>query len=270
MPASLGASAILHPSRKILDRWPTKPFESVDLDGAGIRLKAWRFHASGAARGTVVYLHGVGDNRESSIGIADHFVGRGFDVVAYDSRAHGESEGQACTYGYYEKQDLKKVLDRIEHGPLVLVGTSLGGAVALQEAATDERIAAVVAVAPFSDLRTAVSERAPFFASKSNVSDALRIAETQGHFIVDDVSPMTAAGRVAAPTLIVHGDHDSETPHAHSLRIFAALREPKKLILVPNRGHHDCLTADVWRDIDAWIESSLSGCARSDIRRGSR
>ena len=45
--------------------------------------------------------------------MADHFLARGFDVVAYDSRAHGESEGDVCTYGFYEKEDLRRVLDRV-------------------------------------------------------------------------------------------------------------------------------------------------------------
>lgn len=257
MPPSWGAAAILHPSRRLVEQRPNRSFETLDLEGTNVRLKGWRFRGDGPKRGTVVYLHGVADNRGSSIGIADHFAARGFDVVAYDSRAHGESQGEACTYGYYEKQDLARVIDRIDSAPVVLLGTSLGAAVALQEAAGDRRIAAVIAVASFSDLRTTVSERAPFFASRGNVTNALRIAEDQGHFRVDEVSPMAAATRIAAPVLVIHGDHDTETPHAHSLRIFAALKEPKKLIVVPNRGHHDCLTAEVWRDVDTWLDSAL-------------
>src|SRR5205807_320551 len=104
-------------------------------EGAGVRLKGWWFHAAGRARGTVVYLHGVADNRGSGLGIADHFLARGFDVGAYDSRAHGESEGLACTYGYYEKRDLSRVLELVEIQPIIVLGTSLGAAVAIQTAA---------------------------------------------------------------------------------------------------------------------------------------
>jgi pimeloyl-ACP methyl ester carboxylesterase len=71
---------------------------------------------------------------------------------------------------YYEKVDLSRVLDEISGpGPILLLGTSLGAAVALQTAAEDNRVAVVVAVATFSDLRTVASERAPFFASKGNI-----------------------------------------------------------------------------------------------------
>jgi alpha-beta hydrolase superfamily lysophospholipase len=257
MPPSWGANALLHPSRRPANRQPTRPFEAVTFEGAGVKLKGWWFHAP-APRGTVVFLHGVADNRGSSIGIADHFVARGFDVLAYDSRAHGESEGDVCTYGYYEKQDLRRVVDRVVTRPVVLIGFSMGAAVALQEAAEDGRLGAIVAVSPFSDLRTAASERAPFFASKGNLADAFKLAEDAGKFRVDDVSPMAAAAHVTAPTLIIHGDHDDETPPAHALRVFAALHEPKRLIMVAGATHQHVLDAAVWREIDGWLDTTLA------------
>jgi hypothetical protein len=52
----------------------------------------------------------------SAVGVIQRFVPRGFDVVAYDSRAHGESDGDACTYGFFEKQDLRRVLDTVRPG----------------------------------------------------------------------------------------------------------------------------------------------------------
>ena len=137
-----------------------------------MKLKGWWFHAP-EKRGTVVFLHGLRDNRGSAVGIAAHFVPRGFEVIAYDSRAHGESDGDACTYGFYEKQDLGRVLDRVTVNPIVVMGVSMGAAVALQAAAQDRRIAAVVAVSSFSDLRTAAAERAPFFATTGSLARAL-------------------------------------------------------------------------------------------------
>jgi pimeloyl-ACP methyl ester carboxylesterase len=188
--------------------------------------------------------------------MAEHFVPRGFDVVAYDSRAHGESEGEACTYGYYERVDLIRVLDKVS-GPVVVMGTSLGAAVALQAAAEDNRIAAVVSVATFSDLRTVASERAPFFASKGNIESALRIAEDVGKFRVDEVSPVSAATRIGIPVLVIHGGDDKETPPSHSMRVHGALHGPKALILVPHAGHNNAINVDTWKAIDEWIEKWL-------------
>jgi alpha-beta hydrolase superfamily lysophospholipase len=123
-----------------------------------VQLKGWRGPAPPPGRGTIVYLHGIADNRVSASGVVEGFTTQGFDVLAYDSRAHGESGGEVCTYGFFEKHDLRRVLDTVESGPIVLLGTSLGAAVALQEAASDRRDTAIVAAETFSDLR-AVSRR---------------------------------------------------------------------------------------------------------------
>lgn len=258
MPPSWGAGALLHPGKTIATDRSSRQHETLWFSGSGVRLKGWWFKAREPRRGTIVYLHGAADNRGSSTSIAEHLVPRGFDVIAYDSRAHGESEGDACTYGYYEKMDLSRVLDAISgQGPILLLGTSLGAAVALQTAAEDHRVAVVVAVATFSDLRTVASERAPFFASKGNIDSALAIAEGLGKFKVDDVSPVLAAARIGIPVLVIHGEDDKETPPAHSVRVYGALHGPKQLLLVPGAGHNDSINGKTWIAIDAWIDRWL-------------
>jgi uncharacterized protein len=255
MPPSWAAAALLHPYRSPVRVRPAGPVEELDLDGDGVKLRAWWFRAVGQKRGTVLYLHGVADNRGSSVGVADHLVHRGLDVLAYDSRAHGESTGDACTYGFHEKRDLARVLDRVEAKPIVVIGSSLGAAVALQAAAIDDRIAGVVAVATFSDLRTVAAERAPFFASWRNIEDAFRIAEREASFKVDDVNPQLAAASVRVPVFVIHGANDRETPPDHSRRVHAALRASAKLAIVPGAGHNDALTAAMWQEIDSWLDA---------------
>jgi len=258
MPPSWGAGALLHPGKRAAAERPRPSHETLWFDGSGVRLKAWRFKTTAPRRGTVVYLHGVASNRGFGAGLAEHFGPRGFDVVAYDSRANGESEGEACTYGYYEKADLSRVLDQLpDAGPIVLLGTSMGAAVALQAAAEDKRVSAVVAVATFSDLRTAASERVPFFASKGNIDDAFRMAEQQAKFKADDVSPVTAAARITIPVLVIHGASDNETPPSHSVRVYDALHGPKQLLLVPNAGHNNSINANTWITIDGWLDKWL-------------
>jgi pimeloyl-ACP methyl ester carboxylesterase len=258
---SAGAGGLLHPGRRRVDRPPPPTCEEATLAGEGVSLKGWRCRASTTRRGTVVYLHGVADNRTSAAGIVERFGGRGFDVVAYDSRAHGESEGEACTYGFFEKQDLHRVLDTIGPGPIVLVGTSLGAAVALQEAARDPRVTAVVAAETFSDLRTVATERAPWFFTSGIIARAFRLAEQQGRFQVDDVSPVVAAGEIRIPVLLVHGAADTDTPPSHSQRVLAALAGPKQLILVAGARHNEALR-DSWGDVERWLGETLSPPSR--------
>jgi len=266
---ALGAGGLLHPARHATTLAPPEHCVAgdfagagefagaADFAGAGVALKGWRCTAAAPARGTIVYLHGIADNRGSAAGPIQRFVARGFDVIAYDSRAHGDSEGAACTYGYFEKQDLHRVIDTLAPGSVVLFGTSLGAAVALQEAADDPRVSAVVAVETFSDLRTVATERAPRFFTAGVIERAFEVAGAEGHFRVDDVQPQQAARRITAPVLVVHGADDRETPPAHSQRVYAALTGPKRLILVPGAGHNGSLRSEVWTQIEQWIDEAL-------------
>lgn len=232
---------------------PSLPAETVEIAGEGVALKGWLFRAVGERRGTIVYLHGVADNRASVKGVAQRYVPRGYAVLAYDSRAHGDSTGDACTYGYYEKYDLTKAIDFLKAPAVSVIGVSLGAAVAIQAAVDDPRVTSVVGISTFSDLRTVASERAPFFASSGNIRDALALAETKGHFVVDEVSPVKAAARLSIPVLLIHGAEDHETPPAHSERVFKALAGPKRLILLPKTGHGVGLDEPTWKIIDDWV-----------------
>jgi pimeloyl-ACP methyl ester carboxylesterase len=224
-----------------------------------VALRGWVCVPAGPSRGPIVFRHGIADHRDSAAGVIARFRPRGFRVVAYDSRAHGESGGDACTYGFYEKEDLRRVIDTLPPAPVVLIGTSLGAAVALQEAAADARVSAIVAAETFSDLRTVATERAPLVFTRTAIERAFRLAESQAHFRVDDVSPQRAAGRIAVPVLLIHGAADTDTPPAHSERVRAALKGPSQLILVPGAHHNESLSGrEIWTIIESWIDRSRS------------
>jgi pimeloyl-ACP methyl ester carboxylesterase len=254
----IGAGGLLHPTRTITQRSAPAGCREETLLGADVSLKAWRCLATPPTRGAIVYLHGIADNRGSADGVVGRFLPRGFDVIAYDSRAHGSSDGEACTYGFFEKDDLRRVLLTAGPGPVVLIGTSLGAAVALQAAADDPRISAVVAAETFSDLRTVAAERAPWFFSRERIDRAFELAERQAHFQVDAVSPEKAATRIRVPVLLIHGAADVETSPAHSERLYRALQGPKRLVIVPDAGHNGSLNTEVWKQIEAWIDETLS------------
>jgi alpha-beta hydrolase superfamily lysophospholipase len=191
----IAANGLLHPARRALSQPIPRNCEPTTFAGAGVVLKGWRCRPREHARGTIVYLHGVADNRGSAANTIKRYTDKGFDVIAYDSRGHGESEGSICTFGYFEKEDLRTIVARIQNQPVVLIGTSLGAAVAIQAAASDPRIAAVVAAETFLDLRTVARERAPWILSDDIIARAFQLAEKLGRFEVDAVSPEQAAKR---------------------------------------------------------------------------
>ena len=107
----IAAGALLHPARRT--ELPVRPGNCKDREytSAELTLRGWECSPEGPRRGSIVFLHGVADNRGSAVGTILRFTSRGFDVVAYDSRAHGASGGDVCTYGYLEKADLRRVID---------------------------------------------------------------------------------------------------------------------------------------------------------------
>ena len=254
---SIGANALLHPVRRQIAISAPGGCRTRTIDADDVTLTGWSCEGRAPRRGTIVYLHGVADNRASGVGLIQRFVPDGLNVVAFDSRAHGDSSGDTCTYGFFEQDDLRRILDTVPRGPIVLVGNSLGAAVALQEAAHDPRVTAIVAIAPFSDLRTIATERAPFVFTHGSIERAFALAETTAHFRVDAVSPVVAARAIAVPALLVHGAADVDTPPTHSARILNALAGPKRLILVPGLRHNDALPDGVWDEIEGWIANII-------------
>jgi len=265
MPPEWGAEAILRPGRRAVESIPDVPYEDVSFTGVdGVDLRGWRFRGPGRPRGLLVYLHGISDNRQGGTGVAKRFGPKGWDVLAYDARAHGASGGSACTYGVLEKADLVRALDAVSAQRVVLFGCSLGAAVALQAAPLDARIRGVIAQSSFSSLAEVARDRAPWFATAGEVDRALKIAGEKGRFDPVAASPAAAARDVRVPVLLIHGEHDRETRADHSRRIDAALAGPKKLILVPGAGHDDTLRGDaVWTEIEDWL-------AALDLGRGDR
>ena len=255
---AVGAGALLFPSRRVTNL--PAPQQCVDrtFDGVDVKLRGWECHtATAPRRGTIVYLHGIADNRASAIGVIAKFLPLGFDVTAYDSRGHGVSDGDRCTYGFYEKRDVQRVIDQLGVDDVILIGHSLGAAIALQAAAIEPRVSGVIAASTFSDLRTIATERAFYFPQWS-LAPAFARAEYDGAFVVDEVSPVKAAAQIAVPVLLIHGSNDRDTPPAHSERVLAALRGPKQLVMVSGAAHNDVLNAGALSLIEEWLNQPFS------------
>jgi alpha-beta hydrolase superfamily lysophospholipase len=225
------------------------PFTDLSVETKdGVTLLGWFVPANSAAKGTVIYLHGVGDNRISGLPVAKTFYDHGYNVCLCDSRRHGESGGKFCTYGYHEKFDVAAVISFLERrygsslGRIALFGVSMGAAVALQSAAIDKRIVAVVAEGCFTDLRTISLDRQRRiiklrwqFLGNLVMKRAERIAD----FECDVVSPLKAVEEIRVPLLFVHGMEDSIINPRHSEILYKRANEPKELYYIHNAYHNN-------------------------------
>lgn len=100
-------------------------------DGVALHLRTWE--PSGTARGTIVLVHGLGEHAGRYVHVAEALTSDGWRIAAHDHRGHGASEGPRGGLAKADDllADLALVIDQERgDGPLVLLGHSLGGAVA--------------------------------------------------------------------------------------------------------------------------------------------
>lgn len=215
----------------------------------GVTLHGWWFDA-GADRPTVIALHGVSKNRTDMVRFALALGAAKINVLMFDGRGHGKSEGQFVTYGFYERRDVEAAIDYVvgERGAserrIGLAGISMGAAITLQVAAANRRVAAIWTDSPFASL-TRVSmdrlrswTRMPEHALRPVMWVAMKVAERRGRFEVRAVDPLALAGQISCPVYLIHGDRDSIIGVDHSRSIFDALASAEKhLWVIPGVAH---------------------------------
>ncbi len=233
-----------HPSQIGL-RYVEKTLTTIE----GHKLKYWMIDDPNCPKeiGSVIYLHGITDSKVSGLNYARELARLCYKVYLIDMRRHGDSEGDYCTYGYHEKHDVSALIDKIEleyHGTdIILLGVSMGAAIAIQTAAIDRRVARVIAVAPFYDLFSIVLDhqiRRFGIKSKLLLKLVLMRAEKIANFKSSEVSPADDIGKINVPILIVHGTEDKTVRSEYSQRL-KELNGNARLLVVPNAGHIDVL-----------------------------
>ena len=214
----------------------------------GIALSCWLIRAPEEPRGTVIYLHGVSECKIVGLPMAGRLHEMGYNVFLYDSRRHGDSGGKYCTYGFYEKHDARTVISYLtgrtdlRTGRIGLFGTSMGAAVAIQVAAIDTRVVALVAESGFATLRTIFDDyqkrmiMLPWHYLRNIV---IRRSEHLAHFKASAVSPLEAVTRVHVPVFILHGTADTLIDARYSSMVFARANEPKELWLIAGAKHNN-------------------------------
>lgn len=224
-------------------------FEDVIIPSFdGTRLYGWWMRSRGKAP-TVVVLHGVKKNRTGVLRAALVLRRAGFNVLVFDGRAHGDSEGRYVTYGFYERRDVESAIDwlarekRIDLKRVGIAGESMGAAIALQVAAHNPWIRAVWADSPFASLKRVSEEflkrvtRLPGAVLNPVLWTSMHVANYRGKFDVRLVDPLALAAQIKCPVYLVHGTADQLIATAHSENIYEALGGEKQIWIVGGARH---------------------------------
>lgn len=211
--------------------------EEITFQSHGVQCAAWHVHATSedlernGSRPAVVIGHGFGGTRDTGLmDFATGFAAAGIDALVFDYRGFGASTGSPRQVVAYRRQredwraavDAARRLRGVDPERIALWGTSYSGGHVLTVAASDPRIAAVVALVPATDGLAAV----------------LQIART--------------AGPLAVLRLIAHGLRDALTTitgrPAHLIPLAA---EPGSVAIISTPGAlaaYQAVAGPTWRN----------------------
>ncbi len=204
--------------------------------------------ASDASRPALVLCHGMESTRAGTKqrAIVERFVPRGWNVLRFDFSYVGESAGRFEDLTISGEVDdtlgALDFLDELAPARRVLVGSSLGGAVALLAAArAGRRIDAVATIAAVADTRLFTDGM-----TEQQIDDWRRRGRRRWRdgwmnatFLedIERIDILASVARIGCPLLVMHGDADTVVPIAHAERIAAAATAPVRLERFAGVGH---------------------------------
>lgn len=233
-------------------RWGLPEAEQVWLVASdGIRIHGWWVPAAGPERcGSVIYFHGNANTIAPRAWLGRRLAQRGLDVLLFDYRGYGLSEGRPSEEGL--RRDARAawayVVEERGASPdeLVLFGHSLGSAVAA-DLALERGGAALVLGAPFGGFPALFRHHAPWLPLPV-------LPWRDGRFEAG-----SRLSGLSMPTLVAIGEADRVIPPAISRAVYDAVPEPRRLVLTP--ADHNTLVGhpDLWRALDTLLRERL-GC----------
>ena len=209
----------------------------------GTRIHGW-YCPRENARAVLLYFHGNAGNLSHRARLLHHFQRQlRVAVLIFDYRGYGRSEGVPTVDGVLDDgRAARTFLSQhagVGQSAIVLMGRSLGGAVAVQLAA-ESRPRGLILESTFSSLKDVASHHYPRLASlvpPDKLDSASRIAQYHG------------------PLLQSHGEADRTIPFSSGMRLFRAANEPKQFVTVPGGDHNDPQTREYDVQLDRFLET---------------
>ncbi len=219
-----GRDMTLDPSRVGL------AYEDLYLTTAdGVRINAWFVRAPGG-RSTLIFAHGNAGTMSDRIMKIKFFHDLGLNVLIFDYRGYGRSEGRPSEKGLYRDAlaayDHLKSRTGVDMKHIIVYGASLGGAVAV-DLACHRPIAALVADSSITSAKDMAGILYPYLPS---------------FFLSLKFDNMNKIKHLTMPKLFIHSPDDHVVPFSMGRRLFEAAASPKEF-LQSSGGHNDAQIA---------------------------
>lgn len=235
-------------------------YEDLTLTtGDGLSIAAW-YLPHDQARGTFIYCHGNAGNISNRLHSLKLLHQMGVNVLIFDYRGYGRSEGKPSEKGTYEDAETawRYLTETRGESPdrIVIFGRSLGGAVAIElakrqstgkERAAGESQAAGVPASTIGNASTAgvpAGSGPAALVVESTFTDLLDIGRLHYRFLpvrfllTYRYASIEKVADITCPKLFFHGEADTLIPFANGRKLFAAAAEPKRFVATPG-DHND-------------------------------
>ncbi len=241
----INSYTVVHPPRRSITLTPseygmgyeTVSFESLD----GLRLKGWFIPniLKNESHPLIIVCHGHGANKGNVLFAAKLLHNNGYNVLLFDFRAHGESEGDFASLGWLEPNDLKGAIEyaknRFNPKNIGVMGFSMGGTTAITTAGQTPEIRAVVADSAFADRFKLISKASRFPPPFAYLTPMF--AQIQG-MNMDENLPVNYAENITPNALlIIQGDQDNLVETEDAISLYNKAKDPKEIWLVQDTPH---------------------------------
>ncbi|HEX7027580.1 MAG TPA: alpha/beta hydrolase [Gammaproteobacteria bacterium] len=232
-------------------------YRDIDIQGEAGRLHGWYLPARGKAFGTVLYAHGNAENLSTHIGGVYWLPAAGFNVIIFDYRGYGRSEGEPSARGLVDDTrafiQYAQTLPEAQAGGLVVYGHSLGGSVLISAVAGMEDtggIRGMIIESAFSNYRRIAREKLSQFWLTS------LLQWTAYLLVTGEPDPLKDIARIEGiPMLIIHSRNDEVIPFSHGPALFAAANEPKQHWWLEDRHHNQGMNDDQRRQFAGYLRA---------------
>lgn len=226
----------------------------------GLTLKAWFVPANSDQ--AVIIAHGLGANKSNFMVTVDLWHQLGFNVLIFDFRGHGMSDGHTVTFGYRERLDVLAGLQYLMEKEgftsdrIIGYGVSFGGAAMIHAAGERNHFRKIIIDSSFASLDdmadTIINSEPviPVFFRKLFKELGLFFVRLDMGFDIREHSPEKVVGRITGtPMLFIHGKGDPLINWKQTERLFSRAENPKTVVFLETDGHFGTIADAGYADL---------------------
>jgi pimeloyl-ACP methyl ester carboxylesterase len=203
------------------------------------------------ATANLIVCHGYRGGKEFMYGLFDMFPN--WNILAFDFRAHGESQGDITSIGCHEYKDvlavtrfMKKTFNNQTKLPLFILGISMGGAATLKATEIEPDLCdAMIIDSSYSRLNVMIMDG---FGNKSGLPHYpfFPIIKQMFHYVancdVSNMNPVESVKKIKKPILFIHSCNDTFTTPKRTLELYANVPDQSKCkVWIGPNCRHGCL-----------------------------